>query len=169
MAKDSVTLDVLWHFFAEHKVKTRNAKLVGRVFVSNMLSNPFYYGHFRYGGEVHEGKHEAIIAKKLFDDAYAVLKRRYKWSPNGQKKSLEEQSTALSTGRANWLEPFQSWIIAAKNAGEIVVSGSPQERKALAQNVFGSNLVLDCKKPVVLASNRGRPSSKTLRLVEWCA
>jgi hypothetical protein len=63
-----------------------------------------------------------------------------------QKKSLEEQSTALSTGRANWLEPFQSWILTARNAGEIAVNGSPQERKVLAQKVFGSNLVLDCKK-----------------------
>jgi hypothetical protein len=63
-----------------------------------------------------------------------------------QKKSLEEQNTALSTGRANWLEPFQNWIIAARNAGEIAVNGSPQEKKVLAQKVFGSNLVLDCKK-----------------------
>src|SRR5207245_327769 len=30
-----------------------------------------------------------------------------------QKKSLEEQSTALSTGRADWLEPFQNWILTA--------------------------------------------------------
>ena len=28
---------------------------------------------------------------------------------------------------------------------EIVVKGSPQERKALAKKVFGSNLILDCK------------------------
>ena len=63
-----------------------------------------------------------------------------------QKKSLQEQSTALLTGRADWLEPFQNWILTAKNAGEIAVSGSPQERKVLAQKVFGSNLVLDCKK-----------------------
>ena len=63
-----------------------------------------------------------------------------------QKKSLQEQSTALLTGRADWLEPFQNWILTARNAGEIAVSGSPQEKKALAQKVFGSNLVLDCKK-----------------------
>jgi hypothetical protein len=63
-----------------------------------------------------------------------------------QKKSLEEQCDALLKGRANWLEPFQRWILTARNAGEIAVSGSPQERKVLAQKVFGSNLVLDCKK-----------------------
>ena len=63
-----------------------------------------------------------------------------------QKKTLEEQSTALLTGRADWLEPFQNWIITAKHAGEIAVSGSLKEKKVLALKVFGSNLVLDCKK-----------------------
>ena len=37
---------------------------------------PVYYGHFRYGGEVHEGNHEALITKKLFDEVQMVLKRR---------------------------------------------------------------------------------------------
>jgi hypothetical protein len=63
-----------------------------------------------------------------------------------QKKSLEEQSGALLKGRADWLEPFQEWVLTAKNAGEIVVSGSLQEERVLAQKVFGSNLVLDSKK-----------------------
>ena len=86
-----------------------------------------------------------------------------------QKKTLEEQSSALSVGRADWLERFQKWIVTARNAGEIAPSGSLQEKKALAQQVFGSNLVLDRKKPVVLASNRGHSFLKTLKLVEWCA
>jgi hypothetical protein len=60
--------------------------------------------------------------------------------------SLEEQRTALLKGRADWLEPFQNWILTARNAGKIAVEGSPQEKKVLAQQVFGSNLVLDCKK-----------------------
>src|ERR1035438_8305504 len=80
-ATGTVTLDVLRHFFAEHKILSRKGKWLGRAFISHMLSNPFYYGHFRYAGEVYEGKHEAIISKKLFDDAQAVLTRRYKWSP----------------------------------------------------------------------------------------
>jgi site-specific DNA recombinase len=63
-----------------------------------------------------------------------------------QKKSLEEQSTALLKGRADWLEPFQSWILTARNAGETVVNGSLQQKRVLAKQVFGSNLVLDCKK-----------------------
>jgi site-specific DNA recombinase len=63
-----------------------------------------------------------------------------------QKKSLEEQSTALMKGRADWLEPFQNWILTARNAGETIVNGSLQQKRVLAKQVFGSNLVLDCKK-----------------------
>jgi hypothetical protein len=59
---------------------------------------------------------------------------------------LKEQSSALLKNRNAWLEPFQNWILTAKDAGETVVSGSLTEKKILAQKVFGSNLVLDCKK-----------------------
>src|SRR5947207_11559983 len=51
-----------------------------------MLSNPFYYGHFRYAGEVHEGKHEAIISKALFDEVQAVMNRRFRWRPDDTKR-----------------------------------------------------------------------------------
>ena len=63
-----------------------------------------------------------------------------------QKKTLEGQLTALSGNPKVWLEPFQKWILTAKNVGEIAVSGSLQEKRVLAQEVFGSNLVLDSKK-----------------------
>ena len=238
-----------------------------------------FYGHFRYRGEVYEGKHEPIITKKLFDDVQTVVNARWRYSPKqnvaepkafmgllhcaecgggitaevqkghtdyrctkknktgkcsqpyireealdvqisallqpyslradwademlsrvkdekkqsaqtaklmagqkraeiekinlrlqklldsfldgvidretyvaekakgmSQKKSLEEQCSALLRGRADWLEPFQNWILTAKNAGEIAVSDSLQQKRVLALEVFGSNLVLDCKK-----------------------
>ena len=287
-ATNRQTLDSLRHFFSDCGIRTQNGKLVGRTFVSHMLSNPIYYGHFSYAGEVHEGKHEPIISKALFDGVEDILNRRWRCSPserqpaamaylgllrcagcgmmitgehqtkrqrNGnihsyayyrctkkgkgrscnqpfireealdaeistlltpfslradwademlsrvkeekksaaqsalqlaaqkrgeiekislrlqrlldsfldeiidrndytaekarlmsRKKTLEEQKDAFVAGRADWLEPFQNWIITARNAGEIALKGSPQEKKVLAQKVFGSNLVLDCKK-----------------------
>ena len=63
-----------------------------------------------------------------------------------QKKTLEEQKERLIAGRADWLEPFQSWILTAKTTGEIAVTGSLEDKKGLALEIFGSNLVLDCKK-----------------------
>ena len=278
-ATGTETLDSLRHLFGKRGVLTSTGNLVGANFISAILSNPIYYGHFKYAGEVHEGNHEPIISKNLFDAANAVLEHRWRYSPAdnknepkaflgllhcaecgggitgeiqkghtyyrctkknktgrctqpyireealdaqisallkpyslradwademlkrvneekkqsaqtaklmagqkheeiekinlrlqklldafldgviersdytaekaklmSQKKSLEEQSSALLRGRADWLEPFQNWIITARNAGEIAVTGSPQEKKVLAQKVFGSNLVLDCKK-----------------------
>ena len=279
-ASGNSTLDSLRSFLAERGISSAHGKLVGRFFVSWVLSNPVYYGHFRYNGEVHEGIHQPIITKRLFDNVQAVLNRRWRYSPSekqgepkaflgllrcaecgsaitaeiqkghtyyrctkksratvrchqpyireesldaeisallkpfalradwademllrvkkekkqsaqsaaqvvagkraeiekvnlrlqklldsfldgvierndyiaekaklmSRKKSLEEQSSALSEGRANWLEPFQNWVLTARNAGEIAQRGSPKEKKALAQQVFGSNLVLDCKK-----------------------
>jgi site-specific DNA recombinase len=279
-ATGTETLDSLRSFFAQHGIVSNTEHTLMRATVSNMLSNPIYYGHFRYAGEVYEGKHEPIISKKMFDEVEAVLNRRWRCSPSeqqrtpkafvgllhcatcggaitaevqkghtyyrctkkssaidwckqpyvreealdaeisallkpyslrtdwademltrvkeekkqsaqtavllaaqkraevekinlrlqklldsfldeiidreiyvaekakgmSQKKSLEERSTALLKGRADWLEPFQNWILTAKNAGEIAVSGSLQEKRVLALKVFGSNLVLDCKK-----------------------
>ncbi|MGB9847616.1 MAG: recombinase family protein, partial [Minisyncoccia bacterium] len=43
-----------------------------------LLQNPFYYGVMRYNGEYYEGKHEPIIAKKLFDQVQDVMKRKSK-------------------------------------------------------------------------------------------
>ena len=63
-----------------------------------------------------------------------------------QKKTLEEQKAHLTAGRADWLELFKEWVLTAKQAGEIAVSGALQEKRVLALKVFGSNLVLDCKK-----------------------
>ncbi len=41
--------------------------------ISHILDNPFYYGHFRYRGEVHAGTHKPMISKKLFDKIQEAL------------------------------------------------------------------------------------------------
>ena len=72
------TLGNISHFLAQQGILTRGAKSYKRDKISFILSNQFYYGHFRYSGEIHEGKHEPIIAKKLFDKVQEVLKQRSK-------------------------------------------------------------------------------------------
>lgn len=41
--------------------------------ISHILDNPFYYGYFRYRGEVHAGTHKSMISKKLFDKIQEAL------------------------------------------------------------------------------------------------
>ncbi len=53
----------------------------GALAVSNyqkLLKNPIYTGLMRYNGEIHEGKHEPIITKKLFDSVQEVMMRKSK-------------------------------------------------------------------------------------------
>ena len=63
-------------FLASKGIKTNGGLPLKKDQIAKMLTNPFYYGHFRYAGEVYEGKHKAIIEKQLFDQVQAVFNRR---------------------------------------------------------------------------------------------
>ncbi len=65
-------------FLLENGIKTKGDKPLSRDRISYLLTNPFYYGNFRYNGELYEGNHEPIITKQLFDKVQAALKARSK-------------------------------------------------------------------------------------------
>ena len=69
-------LEDIANFLADKAIKTRSGKNLKKDRISFILSNPFYYGHFRYNGEIYEGKHTPIISKKLFDEVQAVIQQR---------------------------------------------------------------------------------------------
>jgi len=74
--KGNQRLEDVANFLAKSGVTTRTGKKISKTKASFILSNPFYIGLFKYGGEIHEGKHEPIISKKLFDEAQEMLKFR---------------------------------------------------------------------------------------------
>jgi len=43
-----------------------------------LLQNPFYYGVFVLNGEMHQGAHEPLVTKDLFDKVQEVMTRRSK-------------------------------------------------------------------------------------------
>lgn len=47
----------------------------------DVFSNPFYYGKFRYHGEIHEGKHIPMITEEQFDEAQYIIGNRKKPQP----------------------------------------------------------------------------------------
>ena len=75
-AKGESCFDDIAMFLFERGIKTSGNKRFPKDQIKRLLTNPFYYGHFRYAGEIYEGKHNAIISKKLFDDVQAVISRR---------------------------------------------------------------------------------------------
>lgn len=72
-ATGKVILDDLAANLEKGGVLSRGNRSIHISRVSFILQNPFYYGHFRYIGEIHEGKHEPIVTKDLWDRANAVL------------------------------------------------------------------------------------------------
>ena len=63
-------------FLSECGIRSRTGKRAHINRVTFMLHNPFYYGYFRYTGELFKGIHQPVISKKLFDQVQAILDRR---------------------------------------------------------------------------------------------
>ena len=75
-AKGDQRLRDIADFLASKGIKTTGSLPLKKDQIAKMLTNPFYYGHFRYAREVYEGKHTPIVSKKLFDEVQTVFARR---------------------------------------------------------------------------------------------
>jgi len=75
-AEGNHRLEDISDFLAQHNVISKSGKRIHITRATFILKNPFYVGLFRYAGEIYEGKHEPIVAKKLFDKVQEVLKQR---------------------------------------------------------------------------------------------
>ena len=74
--KGNQRLEDIANFLAKSGIVSRGGKRISKTRTAYILANPFYVGLFNYAGELHEGKHEPIISKKLFDEAQEMLKSR---------------------------------------------------------------------------------------------
>jgi site-specific DNA recombinase len=75
-AEGNKKLQDIADFLKDKGIMTKGKKPLSKDQIKYMLTNPFYYGHFRYNGEVHEGKHKPIMEKQLFDRVQAVVVER---------------------------------------------------------------------------------------------
>ena len=75
-ASGTTTLDTLAAWLENAGVMSKGNRRIHISRISFILQNPFYYGHFRYAGEVHEGNHSPLISKSLFDKTNTVLRGR---------------------------------------------------------------------------------------------
>ena len=84
-ATGKYTLKELRKIINELGLKGRRDKMLSISNYQYILKNPFYHGLIRYNGEYYEGKHEPIIAKKLFDEVQEVMTRKSKPQAKGLK------------------------------------------------------------------------------------
>src|ERR1039457_4151690 len=92
-ATGKVTYDHVRVFLGQHGFRTKSGKLLGRRHIGQLFHNPVYYGHFKYNGEVHEGAHEPIISKSLFDSVQYIMQDRFRWAP--RDKTLKRTPKAF--------------------------------------------------------------------------
>ena len=69
----------------EAGLKSRTGKILCVSNIQAILVNPFYYGAFKFNGEVYEGNHKPAISKKLFDKCQEVMKGKAHHTNQGVK------------------------------------------------------------------------------------
>jgi len=75
-ARGDQTMADIADFLKENGAITSGGRTFKDDKVKSILQNPFYYGHFIYNGELHEGRHTPIVSKALWDKVQAVIEQR---------------------------------------------------------------------------------------------
>ncbi len=75
-AQGSNTLEAISLFLKDKGIVAKSGKILKRDRITYILNDPFYYGFFQYAGELHQGRHEPIITKQLWDKVQEVLEKR---------------------------------------------------------------------------------------------
>jgi len=75
-AEGSSRLEDISRFLYENNVRSTGGKPYHKDRVKFILTNPFYVGLFKYGGEIHEGRHTPLIDTRLFDKVQKVMLER---------------------------------------------------------------------------------------------
>ena len=77
-AAGTYTLHSLANWCRENGLRGNLGKEIALSNVQSIIQNIFYIGLMKYGGEIHEGQHEPLISKKLFDSCQEVMSKRGK-------------------------------------------------------------------------------------------
>jgi len=84
-ATGNYSLKEVREIITEAGLKSRNGKVLCVSNIQAILLNPFYYGAFKFNGEIYEGNHKPTISKKLFDKCQIVMKNKAHHTNRGVK------------------------------------------------------------------------------------
>src|SRR3989338_3490099 len=72
-AKNHSRYEDIEQFLYNNGMRSTGGKRMHDEQITFILSNIFYYGHFKYSGEIYEGRHTPIVSKQLFDKVQKVM------------------------------------------------------------------------------------------------
>ena len=114
--------------------------------IKDMLTNTFYFGHFRYCNEMYEGTHTPLISKALFDRVQEVIALRCK----KQKTSKEPQTLCglLKCGSCGCMITGELHV---KKSGRRYVYYRCTKKRGKCDSVYMSEAALDAELSDLLA------------------
>ena len=74
-ATGNYSISALVEILHKEGLRNKSGKKFGKTRMHETLSDPFYYGKFRWNGEIYPGQHESLISKELFDQVQQKLVR----------------------------------------------------------------------------------------------
>ena len=101
-------------------LRTESGRRVSVARIHRMLQDPFYYGKIRWSGGIHDGRHEPLISKNIFDKIGRVLKRKTE-NPHYRKHSPLFQAKVHCSncgGVLTWEIQKGHWYGHCNNHGE---------------------------------------------------
>ncbi|MCK9345404.1 MAG: recombinase family protein, partial [Candidatus Pacebacteria bacterium] len=112
-AKGHSRLEDISTFLYENGVRSLYGNRIHRDRAKFILVNPFYYGHFRYQGELLEGKHTPLISKSLFDKVQKVMATR--GHPQTETTNPQQLCGLLSCGECGMHITAETRVKTQKN------------------------------------------------------
>jgi len=86
MFNDGMSINSIQNYMNEHYTN-KYSNYCHNSAIRRILTNPTYAGKVRYGGEIYDGQHEAIIPKDYFDSTQLLYEKRHEenYSPTSYK------------------------------------------------------------------------------------
>lgn len=75
--------------------------------IQQILTNPFYYGFFRWGGKLNPGVHKKMVTKAEFDRVQRILRDRQANGPRTQKKKVGIPGTFSCARCGRRMSPYE--------------------------------------------------------------
>jgi site-specific DNA recombinase len=94
MAADNKSLTEIGQNITQYGIKSCHGKDWRKQSLSALIKNPFYKGYLLYAGELHKGKHDAIVESELWEKANKILTA--KLPGHGFRKAPKEYDYLLS-------------------------------------------------------------------------
>ena len=94
-SKGDVQLNDISSFLATKGIITCKNKKFRCDQTKKILTNTFYFGLFKFAGEVYEGRHDPIVSKKLFDKVQEVLNFRNKQWQSAKVERIQKPFLGL--------------------------------------------------------------------------